>query len=270
MNNSGVSNTSFSSIASWYHRLCESFRRRTVLRAAHRGDFAPLLQEAEAALNTTLWSFGAEHPETARKLAALAAVLNMSGATKEAFPLLRRAIAVLALGGNATRQEMFAIIEQLAEMQRASGQMRESARTYADLIQRQEVVVGTRNHAEIARLIDELALVNKALGHTTQAKDLHREALLIWERLLGSGSSEVARCLTHLASLYLDEHQYAEAEPLLLRAVDEWRRSPNPHDLYAIITLSCCGNLYRSTGRADEARGVELEAKAVLARYAKG
>jgi len=257
-------------ITGWYHRLCENFRRLFVLRCARRGNFAPLLMEAEAALNTTIWSLGPDHPETARKLAALAAVYSMNGETKEAAPLLQRAIAVLSLGGEATREEMFAVQEQLGEMYRAAGQMTESVTVYTELISRREVVLGTRQHVDVARLLDELALVRKALGHTTEAKELHSEALLIWEGLLGPGSAEVARCLTHIASLYLDEQCYDKAEPLLLRAVDEWRRSPNPHDLYAIITLSCCGNLYRSTGRADEAQGAEQAAKAVLARHAKG
>lgn len=242
-------------------------RRRVVLRAADEGDFAPLLADADAALAQTLWHCGADHPETGRKLAALAAVHAMRGERGEAIPLLRRAIAVLTAGGEPGDTEATTLQEQLGDLLRAEGRYADAEILYRKLLS----FYAARNGSDgnIARVLDSLALVRRGLGRVAEAKAGHRDALLIWEAAGGGGSPEVARCLTHLATLYLSERCYEEAELLLLRAVAEWESSPNPHDLYAVITLSCCGDLYRSTGRGEEARGVEAAAKAVLARYAK-
>ena len=261
----------------WMERIClwcrifqKTSRRQSVLHAARQGDFSPLLQDAETALNNSLWHLGSDHPETARKLAAMAAVHGLRSEIAEAQPLLRRAITILEQSRNESDQaEARALREQLAELSRTQGDYKSAEKIYSDLLFAYQKTNNTVAHTDTARTLDNLALTLKEQGQITAAKERHRDALLVWEQVCGPGSPEVARCLTHLASLYLSEHRYDEAEPLLLRAVAEWKSSPNPHDLYAIITLSCCGDLYRSTGRGDEARVAEDAAKAVLARYAK-
>ncbi|MBC7805444.1 MAG: tetratricopeptide repeat protein [Akkermansiaceae bacterium] len=222
------------------------------------------------ALNKTLWHYGADHPETARKIVALAAIYAIQKEAANAEPLYRRAISILSHSPDETdRAEAMTLLEQLAEMLQHSNEPIAAQKIHADLLARFVALYNDQPHADIARAYDNLALSLKAQGMNAAAKENHCNALLIWEAVCGPGSPEVARCLTHLASLYLSEHRYEEAEPLLLRAVAAWKSSPNPHDLYAIITLSCCGDLYRSTGRGAEARNAEDAAKAVLARYAK-
>ncbi|MBC8141296.1 MAG: tetratricopeptide repeat protein [Armatimonadetes bacterium] len=261
------------SIMGWLNAVCQQvkqqWRRRSVLRAANGGNLAPLLADAESALAQSVWHCGADHPETGRKLAALAAIHAMRGEHEDALPLLRRAIAVLSASSQEDPAEVFALQEQLGELLRAAKDYRAAETVYVNLLSVYIAKHKTRTNANVARILDALALTRKGLGKTAEAKAGHRDALLIWETVCGSGSPEVARCLTHLATLFLSERCYDEAEPLLLRAVATWERSPNPHDLYAIITLSCCGDLYRSTGRGEQAQGVERAAKAMLARYAK-
>lgn len=246
------------------------FRERHVLRAARRGDFAPLLKDAETALDETLWRCGSAHPDTGRKLAVLATVHRMRGEIADAEPLLRRAIALLKQSHDeADHSHALALSEQLAELLRENGGAEAAEIIYGGLLAAHTRRHRSSAHADVARTLDNIALAMKEQGRIPEAKTRHRDALLIWEQVRGPGSPEVARCLTRIASLYLSEHCYAEAEPLLLRAVAEWKSSPNPNDLYTIITLSCCGELYRGTGRDGEARGAEAAAKAVLARYAK-
>ena len=250
-------------------RLRQMARKRVVLHAARQGDFAPLLHDAETALSETLWRCGADHANTGRKLAAVATVHAMRGETVVAVPLLRRAVSVLAASRDAhDPAEVTALQEQLAELLRVAGDYRAAETLYTNLLAGYEAAHGIPR-ADTARALDNLALTRKGLGRIADAKAGHRDALLLWETTRGAGSPEVARCLTHLATLYLSERRYDEAEPLLLRAVAAWESSPNPNDLYALITLSCCGDLYRSTGRGAQARGAEAAAKAVLAHYAK-
>lgn len=240
-----------------------------MLRAANDGDFAPLLADADAALTQTLWHCGADHPETGRKLAALAAVHAMRAEQQQALPFLRRAISVLSGSLETNDAEVLALQEQLGELLRATEDYKSAEMVYAELLSTYIATRKTCADRDVARVTDCLAITRKGLGKTAEAKAGHRDALLIWETVCGSGSPEVARCLTHLATLYLSERCYDEAEPLLLRAVAAWETAPNTNDLYAIITLSCCGDLYRSTGRGEQAQGVEKAAKAMLSRYAK-
>lgn len=265
-------------LGNWVRKListgCAVFKRTSlrqrVLIAARRGDYTLLLQNAEMALNETLWHFGNNHPETGRKIAALAAIHAMQGEKSLAEPLYRRAVFILSQSPHETdRAESLVLLEQLADLFNRSHDPVSAQKIYTDLLTTFGIMHNDHPHADLARTLDNLALMLKAQGLNAPAKENHRNALLIWEEVCGPGSPEVARCLTHLASLYLSEKRYDEAEPLLLRAVAEWKSSPNPHDLYAIITLSCCGDLYRSTGRGVEARDAENAAKAVLARYAK-
>ncbi|MBC8135361.1 MAG: tetratricopeptide repeat protein [Fibrella sp.] len=254
----------------WCAAFTRTSHRKRVLLAAHCGDYGPLLQNAELALNQTFWHYGADHPETARKIAALAAIHALREEISQADPLYRRAIAILSHSHDATdRAEALTLLEQLADLLAHNHDTESAQKIYLELLSRFGAIHEGHPHEDIARTLDNLALVLKSQGRIAVAKENHRNALLIWEAVCGPGSPEVARCLTHLASLYLSEQLYEEAEPLLLRAVAAWKSSPNPHDLYAIITLSCCGDLYRSTGRGEEARDAEDAAKAVLARYAK-
>lgn len=244
-------------------------RQRSAVIAARKGDYTPLLRNAEAALSDALWQFGTDHPETARKLAGLAAIHAARGETSDAEPLYRRAVSILTHSHDSNdRLEALTLLEQFAELLSQSQDPVAAQDIYADLLSRYRILHNGRPNADFARILDNMALALKVQGHIAAAKESHRDALLIWEEVRGPGSAEVARCLTHLASLYLSERCYEEAEPLLLRAVAAWKSSPNPNNFHAIITLSCCGDLYRNTGRGAEARSAEAAAKAVLAHFA--
>jgi tetratricopeptide (TPR) repeat protein len=240
--------------------------KRTVLAAARRGDYDLLRQRAESVLNDCIWANGPDHPETARLLAALAAVHQLQNEPHEAAPLLRRAIAVLERRGGDFRADLPGYWDSLGEALRATGDLAEAEAAKRNALRLRESLLGDE-HPAVADSLDSLALTLKERGRHAEARGLHRRALLIWEATRGVTSAEVARCLTHLASLYMDEQLFAEAEPLLERAVETWRRSPTPDHVYAIITLACYGDLYRRTGRPEEARGMELRAKAVMMKH---
>ncbi len=220
-------------------------------------------------MNDSIWRNGPDHPETARLLAALAAVYGLQERVEEAIPLLQRAISVLERQPEAGRsRDLPRLLGELAELHIKAGQYKEADKARGRALELREATLGEM-HPAVARSLDDLALVRKACGRLGEARDLHRRALRIWEGTCGSGAPEVARCLTHLASLYLEEKRYADAEPLLARAVAVWQCAPNQNDLYSIVTLSCYGDLYRNTGRPEEAQGMERLAKAVVARHYK-
>ncbi|HVK05594.1 MAG TPA: tetratricopeptide repeat protein [Armatimonadaceae bacterium] len=220
-------------------------------------------------MNESVWRNGEEHPETARLLAKLAAVYGLQEKVEDAIPLLRRAISLMERQPSAARNEdLPRLMGELAELHIRVGQYDEADDARSRALALREAIFGEM-HPSVARSLDDLALVRKARGKIDEACDLHRRALRIWEATCGVGSPEVARCLTHIASVYIEEKRYADAEPLLERAVSVWQRTTNQDDLYSIVTLSCYGDLYRNTGRPDEAQGMELLAKAIVARHYK-
>ncbi len=240
--------------------------RKRLAYAAEQGNYAPLRTEAEERLNRCVWECGADHPETARAIAGLGSVYLAEGRTAEAEPLLRRAVALAEIAHGPWHAEVADLLGALADAYLSAGCLNEAETARARALQIHEKS-GAENRERIAQALDDLALVRKARGDKADAARLHRRALAVWEDACGTRAPGVARCLTHLASLYLEDACYAEAEPLLARAVDAWGGSPHPHDLYAIITLACYGDLFRKTGRPMEAQTMERRAKAVMAQY---
>lgn len=240
--------------------------RKRVVHAAEQGDFAPLRTQAEEWLNRCVWEKGPDHLETAHALAALGSVYLAEGEIAAAKPLLQRAVALAEMAYGPWRSEVADLLGGLADAYLSADCLNdaEAARTRALQIREN---ASNANRELVAQALDDLALVRKAKGEKADAAQLHRRALAVWEDACGNEAPGVARCLTHLASLYLEDARYAEAEPLLARAVDAWSGSPHPHDLYAIITLACYGDLFRKTGRPTEARTMERRAKAVMAQY---
>lgn len=241
-------------------------KRNRLVSAAEQGDWAPVRTEAEDWLNRCVWECGADHPETARALAGLGSVYLSEGQTAEAEPLLRRAVALTEIAHGPWHAEVADLLGALADAYLSVGLFSEAEAARARALQIHESA-GADSREKTAQALDDLALVHKAKGDKSEAARFHRRALAVWEETSGSRTPGVARCLTHLAALCIEDARYAEAEPLLARAVEAWGGSPNPNDLYAIITLACYGDLFRKTGRADEAQTMERRAKAVMARY---
>ena len=74
-------------------------------------------------------------------------------------------------------------------------------------------------HPDVARSLNNLALLYKSQGRNTEAEPLYRQALEMFQRLLGDEHPDVAQSLNNLALLYQSQGRYTEAEPLYRQAL---------------------------------------------------
>ena len=64
------------------------------------------------------------------------------------------------------------------------------------------------------------------LGRPSEAARLYRQAIVILEKILGTDHPELAVALSNLASVYLTQKRYLEAEALFQRALAIKERTP--------------------------------------------
>ncbi|WP_066270504.1 tetratricopeptide repeat protein [Hydrogenophaga palleronii] len=109
---------------------------------------------------------------------------------------------------------------------------------------------------EAARLVGTQALLQGERGQEARAQALHERALAIYEghpaqaeALLGQ-----AQALNHLAGQVYRKRRFDLAEPQFLRALALTEQAVGSHDVRLLPLLDNLQALYRSQGRADEAR----------------
>ncbi len=66
---------------------------------------------------------------------------------------------------------------------------------------------------DVARILSNLAELDRVRGRYAEAEPLYKRALTIWEKAVGADSPDVALGLNNLAALYDAQGRYAEAEP---------------------------------------------------------
>jgi tetratricopeptide (TPR) repeat protein len=111
------------------------------------------------------------------------------------------------------------------------------------------------DHPDVANSLTMLARFYFTRGNYEEAEPLYKRSLAIMENALGPDSAGVVNSLNDLAQLYFTQKQYVFAEPLYKRSlaiVESWpEKTALPTSLYNLA------NLYRATGRPDEAEELE-------------
>jgi tetratricopeptide (TPR) repeat protein len=87
------------------------------------------------------------------------------------------------------------------------------------------------------------------------------------EKALGPEHPDVANGLHNLAALYVTQGQYAEAEPLLQRALAIREKALGPEHPDVANSLEYYAVLLRKTARDEEAERLEKRALAIRAKY---
>jgi CHAT domain-containing protein/lipopolysaccharide biosynthesis regulator YciM len=76
-----------------------------------------------------------------------------------------------------------------------------------------------KNHPDVAKSLNNLALLYQTQGLYDRAEPLHERALAIREAALGKNHPDITRSLNNLANLYNEQGLYGRAEPLYQRAL---------------------------------------------------
>ena len=108
-------------------------------------------------------------------------------------------------------------------------------------------------HPEVARNLNNLALLLKATNRLGEAEPLMRRALEIDEASFGPKHPEVAIDLNSLASLLLATNWLSEAEPLMRRALEIDEASFGSKHPEVARDLNNLGQLLQATNRLGEA-----------------
>ncbi len=116
------------------------------------------------------------------------------------------------------------------------------------------------DHPHFVGTINNLAMIEKDLGHYAIAESLMKEGVEIRRRILGENNIDFARSLNNLAVLYEGMGDYAKAEPLFMRALEIRRKKlGEEHELVA-RSLNNLAGLYDHAGNYVEAERFYLQA----------
>lgn len=117
-----------------------------------------------------------------------------------------------------------------------------------------------------AAVLNNLALVEQALGNSGAAGRLLRESLTIWKRLHGPRHVHVALALHNLAQLHADAHQWETAEAEYRTARSILRSRLDASDPALQIVTAHLASLFAQTGRPSLA--VRLLRRAITDTHA--
>jgi tetratricopeptide (TPR) repeat protein len=108
-------------------------------------------------------------------------------------------------------------------------------------------------HPEVARVLNNLALLLQDTNRLAEAEPVFRRALAINEAVYGPQHSKVATILNNLALLLQDTNRLDEAEPLVRRALAIDEANNGPQHLSVAADLDTLAQLLQATNRLAEA-----------------
>ena len=161
---------------------------------------------------------GSAHPEVAKHLNNLAALLRITGQYAEAEPLYRRALAIDEQTKGPDHPDVARDHNNLAVLLRTTGRYAEAEPLYRQALAIYEQVRGP-DHPDVASALNNLAFLLRTIGRYAEAESLYRRAVAIDEQAYGPDHLDVAADLNNLALLLRTTGRYAEAEPLYRRAL---------------------------------------------------
>ena len=111
-----------------------------------------------------------------------------------------------------------------------------------------------------------LQTTKELLGHgvvPAEAEALLTQAIRIWEQVLGPRHPAVARALSQLALLYLEQERLAEAETLQRRSTEILERALGPQHPDLATALGNLALVYVAQGKPVQAEALNRRARAI-------
>ncbi|MCG8461090.1 MAG: serine/threonine-protein kinase [Holophagales bacterium] len=225
------------------------------------GLFEQAVALLEESLDSSLPILGPDHAEVAETRAALGQVYHQQGRLGEAESSLREAISTQERAAGARPEARVSTLRSLATVHMDRGEF-DTARSLME--QSQELAEGVHgaDSAEAAVGLWVLGNIDRYQGRQQEAEARFRAALVLQERVLGSGHPEVARTLSSLA-LVLNESDLEAAHEYNQRALEIYEQALGPGHPQVARVLSNIGYHLFRLGRPEEARGYLERAVAV-------
>ncbi|MBA4285384.1 MAG: hypothetical protein C0434_07605 [Xanthomonadaceae bacterium] len=226
------------------------------------GDFSGARGMLEHALDEQKTLYGKDSPLVARSLILLARLADKEkgDGAPEIEPNVREALRILEGPGSSDRQ---AIADAKLLLGRTLGfsQTRtdEALKVLEEARRIDEAIGGQDSRAVIDVLLAEMAVLRRA-SRVAEAEAAAREAIVRIERTAGPDNIGLAYPLSELGSLLtVEQSRYAEAVPVLQRAIAIRREELGDKAPGLAINLAFLGRAYAGLNRFDAAAAVFAE-----------
>jgi len=231
----------------------------------------PLIQQALAIWENEL---GMVHPHVARRVQYLAILYKEQGNYAQAELLIKRALAIREKVPGEEEYLRRSLIS-LASLYRERGNY-----TQVEPLLERSLALSEKMFSKedryAAQALNDLALLYQKQGNYSQAESLYQRSLAISEKLTNGNKFNLSiqagdtdaidkvNTLSNLATLYLAQGNYSQAEVLLKRTLTlhEDRAKPNSNDIAA--NLNSLGSLYSKQGQFSEAEPLLKRALALV------
>ncbi|MEP0846404.1 MAG: serine/threonine protein kinase [Phycisphaerae bacterium] len=210
----------------------------TLLAALLReqGQFGPAEEAAREALSGVDRAPSTDAALRARCLNTLASIRRALGALDEAEALYREALELRRAKFGASHPDVAASLSNLAGVLHERGDLAAAESSYREALETTRSSLGDENPAYTVRILSGLANVQAANGQAGAAEQTYREALGVLDAAPSAAVSDRAGVLNNLGLLLLREQRLDEAEPLIVEAVETYRRlSPGTAGLASAI-----------------------------------
>ncbi|CAL4095354.1 unnamed protein product [Meganyctiphanes norvegica] len=199
-----------------------------VIQYASQGRYEVAVPLCKQALEDLEKTSGHDHPDVATMLNILALVYRDQNKYKEAANLLNDALAIREKTLGENHPAVAATLNNLAVLYGKRGKYKEAEPLCKRALEIREKVLG-RDHPDVAKQLNNLALLcqnqisqeerrgvpkEELLGKYEEVERYYQRALEIYESKLGPDDPNVAKTKNNLASAYLKQGKYKEAEIL--------------------------------------------------------
>jgi len=157
-----------------------------------RGNFAKGEPFARRSVEIRSRLYGPDHPDTARDLAALAALIDGQHRFEEAEVLYLAAISILE-GSSDSEIDLAVIFNNLAALCQATGRMDEAEKLYLRCLAIKERFLGMY-HPEVALTLNNLAVFYRSESRLSEAARIYLRAIAIFEKALDPGHPRLVGC----------------------------------------------------------------------------
>ena len=230
----------------------------------HRPAIEKLLPQALAAAEAAE-RFGVGSDGVGAILTVVGEYLMAGGATADAEPLLRRAVAIRELVLGPAHPDLATSLHKLANACDNMGRPAEAEPLYRRVVAIREQAFDPE-HPLVAEALGCLGFFLLQAGRRAEAEPIIARSLASYERTIGPEHPDLALSLFHMAWLYQASGRAAEAEPLYRRAIAAAEQALGQEHPRVADFLSSLAGLYRVTGRHAEAEPLFQRAIAIRER----
>jgi tetratricopeptide (TPR) repeat protein len=195
----------------------------TLMQLAHdeyqRGQIHDALARYQRVLKIRISALGAQSPQVAAAHTSVGLALSRNGAYGEARQHHQRALAIWTSTLGHEHSNVALALNNLASTEYKAKNLGRARDLYRQAYELRKASLGSE-HISVATPLYNLGLVVKELsGNCTEAEPYWREVLALREHSLDPGHPHLAFPLTSIGECLLERGAFAEARPLLERAL---------------------------------------------------